>query len=222
MESIQPKKILQGSILCASQNLVFGPCNCHGFEDYSKELDLAIVYMLSKEQSHPIYKKAVSYLVFISFYAANTWLARCFFSGLSFQLFRSLGFPLLHLARRQLNIFWLSSNSRAFKIILELLDLDCFFQWIYIAKKLKSKFVPMFFLKLIRTRGLQPVFSVICWGPQIHIPSNLWTGQELMLKAVRDTGSALQYASQRLQNDPEAWETQRCRRENERENDVVW
>ena len=39
-----------------------------------------------------------------------------------------------------------------------------------------------------------------------------------MLKAVRDTGSALQYASQRLQNDPEAWETQRFRTEkNERE-----
>ena len=33
---------------------------------------LAIVYMFSKEQSHPIYKKAVSYLVFMSFYAANT------------------------------------------------------------------------------------------------------------------------------------------------------
>ena len=32
-----------------------------------------------------------------------------------------------------------------------------------------------------------------------------------MLKAVRDTGSALQYASQRLQNDPEVRETQRCR-----------
>ena len=43
-----------------------------------------------------------------------------------------------------------------------------------------------------------------------------------MLKAVRDTGSALQYASQRLQNDPEVWETQRFLPENERENDVVW
>lgn len=40
-----------------------------------------------------------------------------------------------------------------------------------------------------------------------------------MLKAVRDTGSALQYASQRLQNDPEAWETQRFLDKNEREND---
>lgn len=44
-------------------------------------------------------------------------------------------------------------------------------------------------------------------------------GQELILKAVRDTGSALQYASQRLQNDPEAWETQRFLEKNEREND---
>lgn len=59
-------------------------------------------------------------------------------------LFNFFGRPDSPYCRRQLNMFWLSSNSRVFKIILKLLWIG-FFNG-YIAKKLKSKFVTMFFL----------------------------------------------------------------------------